>query len=229
MFAKESDMSASAANWLSSMGLTVKAEFTSPWGICDFVGLSFNPEKVAHRLDLKQTKAIGSVTRTHLLREIPDVEKGRAISFNVLMKPYASVFSREQIEIEVERLVADKFVVRNKRGNLQKRNGWVPLHDRLIAVELKLSRISEVMNQAKSNLGFADESYVGLPADVAQRIYQAPARWSEFFDAGVGLLSVKSDGCEILIHSSKAKDDWLDTSLQMYCVEKFWRTRSKGN
>ena len=104
----------------------------------------------------------------------------------------------------------------------------MPIHERLVAVELKLSRIEEAMHQAMNNLGFADESYVALPAVVARRVASNPSRWSEFFDAGVGLLSVSRHRCDVLMQPHKAAG-WPDPAIQLYCAEKFWRTRAKGN
>jgi len=129
---------------------------------------------------------------------------------------------------ETARLIADRFVVCSSRGRLQKMNGWMPLQDRLVAVELKLQRIEEAMRQALNNLGFADESYVGLPDKVARRVLSNVSRWSDFLDAGVGMLSVARQGCELLVPARKTRK-WTDTAIQLYCVEKFWRTRLKDN
>jgi hypothetical protein len=129
---------------------------------------------------------------------------------------------------ETARLITDRFVVSPSRGRLQKVNGWMPLQDRLVAVELKLTRIDEAMQQALNNLGFAEESYVGLPVELARRVAANASRWSDYFDAGVGLLSVARRGCQVLV-SARKTGNWTDTAIQLYCVEKFWRTRSKGN
>ena len=104
----------------------------------------------------------------------------------------------------------------------------MPLQDRLIAVELKLQRIEEAMRQALNNLGFAEESYVGLPVEVAHRVVSNASRWSDFLDAGVGLLSVARLGCEVLVPARKVQNR-TDGAIQLYCVEKFWRTRVKDN
>ena len=126
------------------------------------------------------------------------------------------------------RLIADRFVVSSSPGRLQKINGWMPLQDRLVAVELKLQRIEEAMRQAFNNLGFAEESYLGLPDGAAHRVASNASRWSDFFDAGVGLLSVAQQGCEVLIPAHRTRP-WTDAAIQLYCVEKFWRSRLKDN
>jgi hypothetical protein len=228
MFAKEADMAKTVALWLETAGMAVRSEFVTPWGICDLVGVRFNRDRVDHRLKLKQTKAVSSITRAVLLLQIPDIEKRKSVSLERLVRKCTPSIPAEVIETETARLIADHFVFLTRRGRLQKVNGWIPLQDRLVAVELKLSRIEEAMHQAMNNLGFAEESYVGLPADLAFRIASKPLRWSTFFDAGVGLLSVSPNCCEVLVQPRKSVE-WTDSAIQLYCVEKFWRTRLKDS
>jgi hypothetical protein len=228
IFAKESEMAKTAALWLKTAGMAVRSEFVTPWGICDLVGLRFNQKRVEHRLKLKQTKALSSITRAVLLLQIPDVEKRKSVSLERLIRKYTPSIPAEVIETETARLIADHFVVLTTRGGLQKVNGWIPLQDRLVAIELKLLRIEEAMRQAMNNLGFAEESYVGLPTDVARRVASNPSRWSMFFEAGVGLLSVSPCSCEVLVQARKSVK-WTNSSIQLYCVEKFWRTRLKDS
>ena len=221
-------MAVAAARWLKTSGMVVKPEFTTPWGICDLVGLHFNQESVERRLQLKQTNAVGSITRAVLLLQIPDVETRKSVTLDKLIRQCAPSIPHEIISDETARLIADRFVVSSARGRLQKLNGWMPLQDRLVAVELKLSRIDEAMHQALNNLGFAEESYVGLPAEVAKRVASNASRWAKFFDAGVGLLSVARRRCEVLVPARDGRQ-LKDSAIQLYCVEKFWRTRIRGN
>lgn len=228
MFAKESDMAVAVTGWMKSSGMAIKSEFVTPWGICDLVGVTFNTANVAHRIRLKQTRSVGSITRAMLLLQIPDIETRKSISIDKLIRQCAPSIPREVVSDETARLIADHFVVSSSQGRLQKVNGWVPLQHRLVAVELKLSRINEAMQQALNNLRFVEESYVGLPSEVAHRVVARASRWSDYFDAGIGLLSVGKRRCKILIPAQKA-DGWIDTAIQLYSVEKFWRTRLKGN
>src|ERR1022692_2067843 len=126
MFAKEFDMTASATRWMKSGGMAVKSEFVTPWGICDLVGLTFNPDNVAHRLHLKQTRAVSSITRAVLLLQIPDVETKMSISFDRLVRQCAPSIPEDVVSDETARLITDRFVVSPSRGRLQKVNGWMP-------------------------------------------------------------------------------------------------------
>ena len=231
MFRRESDMTASVTRWMKRSGLHVKPEFVTPWGICDLAGLTFNAEHVTHRLNLGQKKAVTSITRATLLLEIPDVEERRSISMCRLASTFASTLGAEHVATEVERLIADGFVVRTTRGNLQKVNRWMPLQNRLVAVELKLNRIEEALQQARANLGFAGESYVALPMPIAQRIAHDVNRWSSYFDHGIGLIGVQRQRCEILIAHTPPSSRQYDPAVRLYCVEKFWRTHGavRGN
>ncbi len=221
-------MTPTVARWMRAEGLTAKAEFVTPWGACDLVGLRFNSQNVARRIQLKQTRPVTSITRAMILLQIPDVETGRSLTFEKLLRRWTGWVPEEAVRKETERLIADRFVILSSKTRLQKINGWMPLQDRLIAVELKLSRVEEAMRQALNNLAFADESYVALPADNAKRVESTPSRWSTFFSAGVGLLSVTHSRCQVMI-APKKTEQWRDKAAQLYCVEKFWRSQVKGN
>lgn len=226
MFSRESDMTPSVTRWLTSVGLQVRPEFVTPWGICDLVGLSFNPDKVAHRLRLKQQNPVTSITRAALLLQVPEVESFSSISLQQLVTVFKSVVAEDVVVTELERLISDKFVVRTAHGELQKLNGWMPLQERLVAVELKLSRVEEALQQAKRNLGFVQESFVAFPMPVAQRIANSRCTWNEHFAEGIGLIGVQKRRCEIVIPAALSPR-WTNPAIQLYCVEKFWRFRCR--
>jgi hypothetical protein len=228
MFARESEMATSVSRWMNANGMTAKAEFVTPWGICDFVGVRFNTQKVAHRIKLRQISALTSITRAALLLQIPNVESNKSIGLERLIRDCAPSIPEDVVRRETSRLISDRFVVRSSSERLQKVNGWMPLHDRIVAVESKLSRVDEVTRQAVNNLGFADESYIALPADLARRVVSNTFRRSKLFDAGIGLLSVARHRCDVLLIAEKSRN-CTDEAIQLYCVEKFWNNHLKGN
>jgi len=211
--------------WMESMDLTVKSEFITPWGICDLVGLTFKKTSVSDRRRLGQTQAVTSLTRAALLFRIPD---DKAVTLRHLIRECAPMIPEEIVIEHTQRLINDGFVSRSSRDRLQRLNGWVPLHKQLIAVELKLTRVEEALSQARNNLIFADNSYVGLPKDLAVRVAAKRTRRSTFMDEGVGLVSVAPRECTILIPSRK-KASTTDPIVQFYCVERFWRTSARDN
>jgi hypothetical protein len=224
MFLRESEMATSVTRWMRRAGLHVKPEFVTPWGICDLAGLSFNSDHVAHRLSLQQRKTVSSIARAALLLNVPDVDQHKSISMGNLARKFSSTIDMEGVTIEIERLIADGFVVRTSRGRLQKLNGWMPLQNRLVAVELKLNRIEEALAQARANLGFAEESYVAFPMPTARRIAGDPSPWSSYFDRGIGLIGVLRRRCEVLVPYAPSTSSNYDPAVRLYCVEKFWRT-----
>ncbi len=171
LFERENEMAKPVHQWLRRQHLLIKSEFVLPWGICDLVGLSFNGQQVAKRLSFRQHRPIGPLQRIDLLRHIPDQESGSAITLNRLRKLAEYRELAYPFERDLQMLIANRFVVATKNGSLQKVNGWMPLHERIVAVELKLYRISEAVSQA----------------------FQA------------------------------------DTTIQMHCVERFWRTRDNSS
>jgi hypothetical protein len=228
MFSSEAKMTTPVFRWMQSLGLEVKSEFITPWGMCDLVGLTFRKGARAARLKLGQTQAVGSLIGAALLDKIPDAKTNRSTSLRRLTNKCMPTISEEIVAHQIQRLIEDGFV-RSPDGNrLQKINGWVPLHKRLIAIELKLNRVEEALSQARNNLIFADKSYVGLPRDLAERIAASKTRCAKFVDDGVGLVAVSSQECKILI-PSRHRSSAPDPVIQFYCVEKFWRTHSKDS
>lgn len=228
MFKAEANMTKPVIQWMKSLGLIVKSEFITPWGMCDLVGLSFRNRSVNHRLRLRQTQSISSLTRAALLLRIPEAEKGKSVTQRTLVREFASVVSKEIVMEHTQQLIEQGFVIKSSSDRLQKLNGWAPLHKRLIAVELKLNRIEEVMAQARNNQSFAEESYVGLPKDVALRVLAKRARWESSLETGVGLLAVSPRSCEVLIRPRRTSH--LSNDILKFCaIEKFWRSYSKGS
>ena len=226
-FRYEREMLAPARRWLSNQGMMVKEEFTTPWGVCDLVAVSLDQEHVRERLQLGQRAAIGPLTRVRILSAIPKVETNASEIVKTIMSSYRGVLTPSHLREEIDRLIAGKFVKEGERGTLQRINGWAPLHRRLVALELKLSRVQDALAQAASHQAFAEGSYVGLPTDVAERIVTSQ-RAASFRSEGVGILSVGKDGCRIVLRP-KARRYPLNPALQMHCVERFWRSWLRGS
>jgi len=226
-FALERDMSIPVRRWLRCQRLLIRDEFVLPWGICDFVALSFDKERLRKRLEFGQYRPIGPLHRIELLRRIPEKESGTAVSLRRLQKQANEFSFTAGIDAELRKLIDDRFVVESKNGWFQKLNGWAPLHRRIVAVELKLSRTSEVLSQAASHRAFANESYVAMPAEIAKRIARS-GRAAEFRASGVGILAVAPNACKVVLPPS-ALGVAVEPALQMHCVERFWRTRDSSS
>jgi hypothetical protein len=226
LFKRESEMASPVRNWLYRQDLQIKQEFAVPWGVCDFVGVSFRAHHVLKRLVCGQHKSIGPLRRVEVLRHIPEKDSGESISFHQLLEVCGPV-DAESLQSDLKNLLASRFISRSRTNGFQKINGWVPLHKRIVAVELKLHRISEALGQASSNKAFATESYVAFPSDLARRLFVGD-RKDEFVAAGVGILEVQSDTCRVRLRPDSRSVN-SDDSLRAHCVERFWRTRGSSS
>jgi hypothetical protein len=227
-FSLEREMTPSVVRWMQAEGLNVKAEFVTPWGICDLVGVALDTRAVEQRLQLHQTATVRSITGAALLLSVPDAASCTSTTEKQLAKQCTNFMPPEAFATELSHLIAGRFLSLSADGYVQKPNGWVPLHRRLVAIELKLARMDEVFRQAQNNLGFADESYAALPLEVARRVAAKADRWSKYFDLGIGLLGVTARECTTIIQA-RSTSELLDPAIQMYCVEKFWRTGVRGS
>ncbi len=227
-FQFEREMSAPSRDWLKRQGLIIKEEFSTPWGICDLVGVSFAQERVLQRLSLGQREPIGPPFRIALLNRIPDSQTGKTVALDGLEREFNDFLTPSEIQRALKSLVESGFVVTVHSGCLQKLNGWAPLHWRIVALELKLRRVEEALNQARSHLRFATHSYVGLPSELALRVAQSSRR-RDFLNFGVGIVAVSPTHCQVVVRSRGQSSAEQDKVLQMHCVERFWRTRVRDN
>ena len=216
-------MASSVIRWLRRTGLVVKPEFSLPWGICDLVGVKLDPDRVKRRLSYGQTQPIGPPIRLHILSRIPEADSGKSITLEKLRKELSDHLTPEILSTELELLVRGKFVTSPRRNAFQKANGWAPLHLKIVAVELKLTRVSEALTQAASNRAFATDSYVALPGKLALRLGTG-GRADIFRRGGLGLLAVWRHACRELVRPSENKAVCSEV-IQSHVVERFWRTR----
>lgn len=227
MFDYESQMAKPAEEWLQSKGLMTKKEFAMPWGICDLVGCSVYKTRARKRLRYGQSKSVSSQLRMMILSVIPDVDKGNSVTHQNVHRHFAEFIDSTRIDLEIARLIKDRFVIGTSRNRLQKQNGWMPLHKKILALELKLTRIDDALHQAINNLEFADESYVGLPMQKAMQVVNGKKK-TRFSEKGIGVLGVSSQECKVLLKPDRTKAKPNDI-IQAHCVERFWPNYSIDN
>ena len=196
-----------------------------PWGICDVVGVQLNPSRVRQRLKLGQRLPIGPPSRVFVLLHIPDEKAGHSIRLRTLQRKLGPILGVDTVRMDVEVLQARKFVTETRYG-LQRSNGWYPLENRICAIELKLSRVTEALQQAVRHLAVATECYVGLPSDIAMKV-TASTRRRQFEGLGIGILSITKESCKMALKAARRKAGAAHPAetQRMHLAERFWRTR----
>ena len=225
-FRAEQEMLGSVLGWLVHRVSEYKTEFNVPWGYCDVVGCTLSARRTLRRLRLGQKQTIGPLERVSVLWEIPEARSGTAVSLSDLMEKLAPLISPSKLVEELTVLESRGFLKRVEGCAFQRENGWFPLQEKLIAIELKLDRIAEVIEQAERHLLFADESYIALPMSTARAI----ARSSRKYDLrrrGIGLIGVSANASKTILAAARSRQ--IDPVVQAHCVERFWRTSLISN
>ena len=188
---------------------------------CDLVGCAINSAMADKRVSLGQISALPSPLATAILMEMPDVEDRTSIRAQTLLARFGAVHGEDAVCAQIKSLKKRRFAQTTSRGTLQKVNGWMPLRRRLVALELKINRVSDALHQAANNLGFADESYVGLPKRIAERLVRSRSA-NEFRRLGVGIVGVGRHRCSLLL-DSRSRSSAQSPVLQTYFTDRFWR------
>jgi len=118
---------------------------------------------------LEQTSTLGPPTRVELWHRIPDRASKRSTTIEQLVDRFESFWDRSAVEQELDRLIGQGFVATTSNGKLQRRSPWHPLQKRIVAIELKLTRVTEALAQAVRCAGFADEALEHLAPQRPQR------------------------------------------------------------
>lgn len=222
-FKFESQMREPVRKWLAMRGLQTQCEVPVPWGICDIVAASLNKKKVSARLLQNQRRTIGTDLKVELLCRIISSQPK---SITELTRTFGGYLSQEEIQNAVDDLAKKNFVEMIDEELVAVVKSWFPLQKRIVAVELKLSRIDDVMQQAIANKQLTNRSYIALPSSVAKRVIKTD-RYSERLTAqGLGLLAVWKTKCEELLKPS-SRDNYVRVAVQTKCVERFWRSLPK--
>ena len=221
MFSLESEMTPLVDRWLQRQGMVTRSEFYLPWGVVDLVGIAIDSSQNQKRLSFGQKGRIGSLARASVLLNLPDYDEGRGKSLRSLHKDFMGLIPMSKLDEDLELLIKKRFVVRSSPKKYAKLNGWMPLQEKLIAVELKLDRVQDVIAQAVANKGLTENSYIALPYSKAKRVLagSVPANISE---SGIGVIGVLSNRCIEMVEPSimhKAEE----SAVQLHAVDRLWQ------
>jgi hypothetical protein len=115
-------------------------------------------------------------------------------------KTIASKIGKTTDEIlSASKPLIEKGIVINKSDNLFISKEWKNILPTIIAVEAKVSKWQEAVNQANRNRIFAHHSFIALPEKSAIRVQNH----SVFHQFGIGILGVSEQGSVRLIRSAE--------------------------
>jgi hypothetical protein len=214
-FQLEHEMTAPAREWLAGQGLELWEEYPTGAGICDLVGAEIDQVVAEARRRSGQRKPVRDVERLRLLDAIPWEAPG--VPSSRLQYIVGSLGARLDADL---RWLEEAGCITATSGHFVRIGPRQPVCSRLVAVELKLSRVGEALHQAHLRGRFADESYVGLPTPEAQRV-GAASNWAHRFrESGVGLLALSPFSCDVVIPPPRRHAT--DPVLRAWCTERFW-------
>lgn len=219
-FRYESEMTFAVARWLRRARFTVRTEFQTGSGVSDVVGCKWRPSAVRARLRAGQRRPLGPLLRVAIWDAIPS---RLGIQEEKLAERFADICGAGAVSAELDRLARDKFIRRSDDGRLSRLGSWRDVGERVVAVELKLTRPTEALRQAREYLTFADEVFVALPARMAAAASQGP-RGALFADSGVGVLGVSTHGVRVVVQpDERRRAHALDRVARLHAVERLWR------
>lgn len=189
------------APWLTAPGAIV-AEIPAAVGIVDLVGVRFNQRSLRHR-DEAALEPTLSPLRVRVLHGLLD---GRPKDVEYLA---GRVGSRpEALMRSTLRPLERADLIELGTDTVRSTGVWLPAADRVVAVELKLSKWRGALAQADNFTRSADEAWVVLDA---ARSAGAALAVHEFVERGVGLAVATSDGeLDVLAAPARTRPEgWL--------------------
>lgn len=217
----ETQLASSVWRWLNTKGAYPIDEFQAPWGITDFFGIRPNLDRVLERTSKGQTTSVGGDQHVMILLAVPALESGKSIDQELLAKRFSFLIGKSKVEHIIQTLRKRRFLKADSQGQLTRDTPWLPFHDEMWSVELKLTRVNEALAQAKRHLRITPNSFVGLPPIAASKVAQS-AKANDFIRSGVGLLSVTPEECVEVIKCSGDRSP-VEQVYEVAAAENCWR------
>lgn len=215
----EAHLAGTVLLWLGEQGMMQVTEFVTPWGVADVLGIRPNIDRVKARIAAKHLDPVSDAHAMQLLLSLPADGKPKRLAD--IARKFEPLLGPDLFERAVRNLIRKRFIV-HEGASLIRRTEWMPYHEQLIAIELKLRRVEEALAQARRHKAITVDSYVGMPAVIAEKVAFTERR-SEFEAAGVGLLSVQDGSCKVLIPPNTSQKTVIEAQ-QLSAAEACWRT-----
>jgi len=182
------------------------------------MGVEWDIDQVLLRRNSGHLVAVESDQAVSVMLSVPD--GAGSVSRASLLEEFTDSLGERRLNEVLQTLLRRKLLREDETGAYTRSTPWMPFHRKLIAVELKLKRVEEVLNQAKRHLTITPHSFVALPPAIAARL-AASSKADEFRLAGVGLVAASNGTCEELIAPSFSGER-LDRVFEIAAAEKCW-------
>lgn len=125
-------------------------------------------------------------------------------------------------------------IYRSSATSVSLRDDWFPRSSEVVAVEAKVLRWRQAIEQAAEYLRFANRSYVALPQETLRGRKAAAAVGAACRSRGVGLMSVSTQGVELvrkapLHRPASAGWVWVVCRALSTCAKKSKRLRERSS
>lgn len=225
-FCREDEMLPAVLSWAQAKGFDLRCEVQTPWGQCDLVGVKLRKAPLSERTKLRQKRSVGSALKFAILDRIPVENSKKSISVRSLENSLSTFATKTELSINLRKLIQNNFIIEVRKNHYRRLGNWTQLHSKIIAIELKLNRVTEVINQATLNKALTSDSFICLPLSNAKRVYSA--RFQEIERRGIGIIGVSRAGAKCLLRPTELKSE-LQIHTQQSVVERFCVAELKGN
>lgn len=213
----EARVVARVKTYFEAAGAFVAPELSLGWGRADLVAFELDREKCRARVRNGQFRSLDRADHYRALRHMPELESGEHVSVAELCERLGRSASYVRASL-VPFLERAGYAKRVGPGQLAKVNGFIPIAQRVIAIEAKVSDWRKGAIQAKRHRSFANRVYLALSSDYVHRVQLEVLR-----KHGIGLLSASGFGVVEILASPDMPP--LDPDRHSFSAEWLWRYR----
>lgn len=218
----ESELRLPVFKWLANNGVPFRYEVPLPWGRADVIGVdqtSFN-----NSFNLKLLAGLTNPIRARLLSFI-NRHGAIGCGFNSILEEFQYLMNGEEIVSHLYMLQNRGLIHRGetKGGESKFTSIGLRKRPRLISIELKLKRATEVVKQAMRNQVFSAITYVALPIPQAEYLVNFHAE--KIKTSGLGVLGIHGNECQPLIIADRRIP--MDLAIELQVLAQLRRTASQ--
>jgi len=200
-----------------AVGAFVAPELSMGWGRADLVAFELDLEKCRARIRNGQFRSLDRADHYRALRHMPELESGDHVSIGALSVYLGRSASYVRASL-VPFLERAGYAKRVGPGMLAKVNGFIPIAQKVIAIEAKVSDWRKGAIQAKRHRCFANRVYLALASEYVHRVDLELLQRH-----GIGLIAASSTRVDELLESPAMPPT--DPDRHSFSAEWLWRYR----